>query len=100
MLILTRRQGESFCIGDDIKITITELSGDKVKTAKIGIEAPKTMRVLREELIQTISSNQQAMTDGFASKQALRELAARVAPGRLSVGQDGLATTDAQYHDE
>lgn len=78
MLILTRKVGQSFCIGDDIRITITEISGDKVKMAKIGIEAPKSLRVLRDELSQTISSNQQAMTEKPASQNILRELAANL----------------------
>lgn len=59
MLVLTRKAGETLFIGDDIKITINELCGDKVK---IGIEAPKDMKVLREELYQTISANKQAVS--------------------------------------
>ena len=47
MLILTRHAGESIFIGDDIKITVLEISKSQVR---IGIEAPKTIEVDREEI--------------------------------------------------
>lgn len=71
MLILTRKSGQSFQIGDNITVTITEISGDRVK---IGIEAPREMRVLREELQQTMSSNREAVID--VKGDTLRALAA------------------------
>lgn len=49
MLILQRKTGESICIGDDIRITVTDTSGDKVKLA---IEAPKCIPIAREELVE------------------------------------------------
>ncbi|MEG1953475.1 MAG: carbon storage regulator CsrA [Hydrogenoanaerobacterium sp.] len=70
MLVLSRKAGESVYIGDDIKITVVEFVGDKVK---IGIEAPKSMTVLREELYQTLSTNKQATEN--VNSQLLRELA-------------------------
>ncbi|MEG0017812.1 MAG: carbon storage regulator CsrA [Hydrogenoanaerobacterium sp.] len=70
MLVLSRKAGESVYIGDDIKITVVEFIGDKVK---IGIEAPKSMTVLREELYQTLSTNKQATEN--VNSQLLRELA-------------------------
>ena len=48
MLILTRRIGETINIGNDIKITVTAISGSQVR---IGISAPKEVKVLREELV-------------------------------------------------
>ncbi|MEG1630637.1 MAG: carbon storage regulator CsrA [Hydrogenoanaerobacterium sp.] len=70
MLVLSRKAGESVYIGDDIKITVVEFVGDKIK---IGIEAPKSMTVLREELYQTLSTNKQATEN--VNSQLLRELA-------------------------
>ncbi|MEF9852356.1 MAG: carbon storage regulator CsrA [Hydrogenoanaerobacterium sp.] len=70
MLVLSRKAGESVYIGDDIKITVVEFIGDKIK---IGIEAPKSMTVLREELYQTLSTNKQATEN--VNSQLLRELA-------------------------
>jgi carbon storage regulator len=48
LLVLTRKKNESILIGDDIEIIITEISEDKVK---IGIKAPKIMKVFRKELL-------------------------------------------------
>jgi len=47
MLVLTRKLDESLRIGDDIKITVLRIKGN---TIRIGIEAPKNVRVLRDEL--------------------------------------------------
>lgn len=49
MLVLTRKKGESFLIGEDIEVTILEQQGDKVK---IGITAPRALPVLRRELLE------------------------------------------------
>ncbi|QIB68394.1 carbon storage regulator [Aminipila butyrica] len=47
MLILTRKQGEAFLIGENIEISISEINGDRVR---IAIEAPKEVKILRKEL--------------------------------------------------
>lgn len=47
MLILTRRPGESFFIGDDIEVVI--LGG--CSQVRLGIEAPRTLTVTRGELM-------------------------------------------------
>lgn len=47
MLVLTRRPSESFTIGNDIKITITQVEGKKVR---VGIEAPRELAVVRHDL--------------------------------------------------
>ena len=47
MLILTRKVGERIRIADEIELVVTAIQGDRIK---IGIEAPKTIRVLRGEL--------------------------------------------------
>lgn len=51
MLVLTRKQNEGILIGNDIVITIINIEGDKVR---LGIEAPKNVRVIREELLKEI----------------------------------------------
>ena len=48
MLVLSRRVGETINIGDDIKITVTAINGNQ---CRIGIDAPKEVKVLREELV-------------------------------------------------
>jgi carbon storage regulator len=58
MLVLTRKPGESIRIGEDIKLTIVEIDGNNVK---IGIEAPRTVAIHREEVFQRIlDENKQA----------------------------------------
>jgi len=51
MLVLTRKVGESIKINDDVKITVVELKG---KNIRLGIEAPKTTKVYREEVFLKI----------------------------------------------
>ncbi len=47
MLILTRRQGESITIGDDMKVTVLGVHGRQVS---LGVEAPLKVVVHREEV--------------------------------------------------
>jgi carbon storage regulator len=47
MLVLIRRLGETLKIGDSIAITVMDIRGGEVR---IGIDAPREVRVLREEL--------------------------------------------------
>jgi carbon storage regulator len=47
MLILTRRVGETILIGDDVEVTVMGFQGGQVR---IGIKAPKTTTVDREEI--------------------------------------------------
>ncbi|NMA25069.1 MAG: carbon storage regulator CsrA [Clostridiales bacterium] len=51
MLVLTRKQNEGILIGNDIVITVINIEGDKIR---LGIEAPKNVRVIREELLREI----------------------------------------------
>lgn len=51
MLALSRKQGESIVIGNNIEITVLEVKGDQVK---IGINAPKSVPVYRKELYEQI----------------------------------------------
>lgn len=47
MLVLSRRTGERFHIGDHITITVVRIGPNNVR---IGISAPKDMPIIREEL--------------------------------------------------
>ena len=51
MLLLTRKLGENIRIGDDVKITIVEVKGNHVK---LGIDAPPSVKVHREEIYERI----------------------------------------------
>lgn len=73
MLVLTRREGQSFRIGDDIVVTISSVSGNKVR---VGIEAPREVCILREELRQTMESNRLAAqgVSGAALRDVVKSL--------------------------
>jgi len=47
MLVLTRNEGQTILIGDDIRVTVVSTKGGQVR---FGIEAPRDVIVLREEL--------------------------------------------------
>jgi carbon storage regulator len=57
MLVLRRRAGESFFIGDDIEIEILAITA---QGAKIGIRAPRETVILRKELRLTQQQNEAA----------------------------------------
>ena len=62
MLILTRKTNEKIKIGNDITITIIEVRGEQVK---IGVEAPKDVKVFRQEVYNAIQSeNRTALVSG------------------------------------
>lgn len=54
MLVLSRKNNEAFWVGGDVRIVVIEASEGRVK---IGIEAPKSVSILREELLKTKTSD-------------------------------------------
>jgi carbon storage regulator (csrA) len=51
VLILTRKVGESLVIGDDVSIVVLGVKGNQVR---IGVDAPKSVSVHREEIYNKI----------------------------------------------
>ncbi|HBJ25936.1 MAG TPA: carbon storage regulator [Ruminococcaceae bacterium] len=68
MLVVTRKTDESLIISDNIEITVLEIGKDKVK---IGINAPKEIKVIRSELKDARQTNEQA---AHSSGSAIAEL--------------------------
>jgi len=64
MLNITRRRGERIVVGDDIFVSVIEVSGQIVR---LGIEAPRSVRVYREELWLEIKAQNEAAVQAAAA---------------------------------
>lgn len=51
MLILARRLNETIVIGDSIRVSVVDIKGDQIK---LGIEAPSSVKVYRQEVYDAI----------------------------------------------
>jgi carbon storage regulator len=62
MLVLSRHVDEVIEIGDDIKVVVVDIRGDKVR---LGVEAPKDVPVHREEIAERIrEEKREGVRDG------------------------------------
>ena len=77
MLVIRRRAGEGFLIGDSIEVDILEVDGNQVK---IGIRAPRETAILRREIAATRDSNLDSAHD--VESKALEQASKRL---RLSL---------------
>jgi len=57
VLILTRKVGESIMIGESVEVKVLGLRAGQIK---IGIEAPKDLKVHREEIYERIRMEQES----------------------------------------
>ena len=74
MLVLSRKCEQSLLLGDDIVVTVLGIDGDRVK---LGIEAPRSVAVLRQEVYQQLrSSNTTAATT--KSRESIHAIAAAI----------------------
>lgn len=73
MLVLSRQPGESIRIGDDIMIHIVE---SRQGSIRIGVEAPADVKIVREELIQTVGAENRlaVVPDDRARKAAIEAI--------------------------
>ncbi|TDV63262.1 carbon storage regulator CsrA [Pseudomonas sp. LP_7_YM] len=58
MLVLTREIGESFTIGDDIKVQVLGITGNQVR---LGIDAPQHVKIHRTEVYRRIAARLQQL---------------------------------------
>lgn len=61
MLVLSRKINQSVMIGDDIEVILLETKGD---TAKIGIVAPRDVKVFRQEVYVAIRAENEKSAQG------------------------------------
>ena len=74
MLVLTRRPGQSVYIGDEVKITLVEIKGNQVR---IGVDAPPTVRIFREEIyLQILEENRSAAALSADAPKDLKSMSA------------------------
>ena len=71
MLILTRKTNEKIKIGNEITLSIIEIRGEQVK---IGVEAPKEVKVFRQEVFNAIQNENRAAATSQESIGALSDL--------------------------
>ncbi|MDR0551395.1 MAG: carbon storage regulator CsrA [Spirochaetaceae bacterium] len=67
MLILSRKPDEKIVIGEDIVVSVIDVRGDQVR---IGVDAPKSVKVYRQEVYNAIKAENQAAakSSGFIPK--------------------------------
>ena len=66
MLVLSRKESEQLLIGDDIVLTINRISGNRVA---IGIDAPRSVRIVRGELERQPVSSGNSSTVGMGHEE-------------------------------
>ena len=70
MLVLTRRPGETIRIGTDVTVSVLEVRGDQIR---IGIDAPRSVKVHREEVFQEIErTNAEAVASAARARRMLQ----------------------------
>ena len=73
MLVLTRKPGQSVYIGDEVKITLMEIRGNQIR---VGISAPSTVRIYREEIyLQIVDENKLAADSAPVTQGDLSSIA-------------------------
>lgn len=66
MLILTRRVGEALMIGDEVTVTVLGIKGSQVR---LGVHAPRTVSVHREEIYERIRHEKEDLVQNGNSQR-------------------------------
>jgi len=70
MLVLTRKINQSICLGEDIRLTVLSVEGDRVS---LGVEAPRAVRIFRSELLEgTKTINRESLISEFHTIQQFK----------------------------
>ena len=65
MLMMTRRAGQKIVVGDGITIEVVEVSGN---TVRLGVDAPRSVPVYREEIWTAVKEENKAAAEAEATK--------------------------------
>ena len=71
MLVLSRRVGESITIGENVVVTVVGINGNQIR---LGIAAPREVRVLREEIYKAMHSENKAAATGAQTDRRLENV--------------------------
>lgn len=71
MLVLSRKTGDQILIGEDIIIKVISIEKDSVK---LGIDAPKNVKVLRYELLQEVKNENVEALQGKERLKKIKDL--------------------------
>jgi carbon storage regulator len=82
MLVLSRKCDQSLILGEDITVTVLGIEGDRVK---LGIRAPRSIPVLREEVYEQLRNANQVAAEASAGGTSIHSLAAALRGQRASV---------------
>jgi carbon storage regulator len=63
MLVITRKVGDRLQIGDDITVTLLEITGSSVR---LGIDAPAEIAVYRHEILKAVQEENRAAAEASA----------------------------------
>lgn len=77
MLVLSRKKGESIRIADNIEVKVLAVEGDQVK---IGIVAPKAVKVHRSEIFDAIQEQNKAALNSNTTLDVLKTLSKKQEP--------------------
>ena len=86
MLNITRRRGQRIIVGEDIFVSVIEVSGQIVR---LGIDAPRSVRVYREELWLEIKAQNEAAVQAAAETTLPEGVVPEL--GRPAAGPGGAA---------
>jgi len=70
MLVLSRKKGQTIVIDGKIEVTVLEVEGDVVK---IGIDAPKEVRITRKELLESVKETNEEAASAAIDVSQLRQ---------------------------
>lgn len=83
MLILNRKNGESVTIGDEIQVTVLSVDSGRVRLA---IDAPRSVSIVRSELIAAAETNQDAACEAAEPAALLQMLGGVLDPNQKQGG--------------